>query len=80
MGEGARLILVERYVPDDPRDAPGIFINADLEMLVNVGGQERTTEQYATLLARAGLRLTRTIPLGSADAAMGHQLIEAQPA
>jgi len=78
MGEGARLILVERYVPEDPREAPGIFINADLEMLVNVGGQERTTEQYADLLTRGGLRMTRTIPLGPTDEAMGHHLIEAQ--
>lgn len=80
MAEEARLILVERYVPDDPREAPGVFINADLEMLVNVGGRERTTEEYAALLARGGLRLTRTISLGSADEAMGHHLIEAQPA
>jgi hypothetical protein len=69
---------VERDVPDDPRQAPGLFIHADLEMLVNVGGQERTTEEYAALLARGGLRLTRTISLGRTDEAMGHQLIEAQ--
>lgn len=77
MADGARLILVERYVPDDPREAPMIF-HADLEMLVNVGGRERTTDEYAALLARAGLRVTRTISLGRADEAMGHHLIEAQ--
>ena len=48
------------------------------EKLVNVGGQERTTEQYADLLTRGGLRLTRTLPLGPTDEAMGHHLIEAQ--
>jgi hypothetical protein len=79
MAHGARLILVERYVPDDPREAPMIF-HADLEMLVNVGGRERTTEEYAVLLTRAGLTLTRTISLGRAEAAMGHHLIEAQAA
>jgi len=67
-------------VPDDPRQAPELFIHADMEMLVNVGGQERTTEEYAALLARGGLRLTRTISLGPTDEAMGHHLIEAQPA
>jgi hypothetical protein len=77
MADGARLILVERHVPDDPREGPIIF-HADLEMLVNVGGQERTTQEYAALLARGGLTLTRTISLGRADEAMGHHLIEAQ--
>jgi O-methyltransferase domain/Dimerisation domain len=78
MGDGARLILVERYLADDPREAL-LVLQADLEILVNVGGRERTTDEYATLLARSGLRLTRTIPLGRAPEAMGHYLIEAQP-
>ena len=47
-------------------------------MLVNVGGRERTTDEYAALLARSGLRLTKTIALGTTPEAMGHQLIEAQ--
>ena len=78
MGDGARLILVERYLADDPRDAL-LVLHADLEILVNVGGRERTTDEYATLLARSGLRLARTIPLGRTREAMGHYLIEAQP-
>jgi len=41
---------------------------ADLEMLVNVGGRERTTQEYAALFERSGLELT-----------MGHYLIEARP-
>jgi hypothetical protein len=48
-------------------------------MLVNVGGRERTTDEYAALLARSGLQLARTISLGRAADAMGHYLIEAQP-
>jgi len=79
MAEDARLILVERYVAEDPREVPLVY-HADLEMLVNVGGLERTTDEYATLLARGGFRLARTIPLGRAPEAMGHHLIEAQPA
>jgi hypothetical protein len=47
-------------------------------MLVNIGGRERTTDEYATLLARSGLRLARTISLGRVEAAMGQHLIEAQ--
>jgi O-methyltransferase domain len=78
MGDGARLIVVERYLADDPREAL-LVLHADLEILVNVGGRERTTDEYASLLARSGLRLARTIPLGHAPEAMGHYLIEAQP-
>jgi len=78
MAEGARLLLVERYIADDPREALPV-LHADLEMLVNVGGRERTTDEYATLLAQSGLRLARTISLGRVEAAMGHHLIEAQP-
>jgi O-methyltransferase/methyltransferase family protein len=78
MGDGARLILVERYLADDPREALPV-LHADLEILVNVGGRERTTDEYASLLARSGLQLARTIPLGRAPEALGHYLIEAQP-
>jgi hypothetical protein len=42
-------------------------------------GRERTTEEYATLLARSGLRLAQTISSGRGEEAMGHHLIEAQP-
>jgi hypothetical protein len=60
MTDSARLLLIERELPDDPRAAPSVFL-ADLEMLVNVGGRERTTEAYAGLFERSGLRLVRTI-------------------
>jgi hypothetical protein len=79
MTDDARLVLVERYLATDPHEAV-LVLHADLEMLVNVGGRERTTDEYASLLARSGLRLTRTIALGTTPAALGHQLIEAQPA
>jgi hypothetical protein len=79
MADAARLILVERYLPEDPREALSVR-HADLEILVNVGGRERTTEEYAVLLARSGLRLSQTISLGPAEEAMGHYLIEARPA
>jgi hypothetical protein len=77
MTDGARLVLVERYLATDPHEAL-LVLHADLEMLVNVGGRERTTDEYAALLVRSGLRLTKTIALGTTPAALGHQLIEAQ--
>jgi hypothetical protein len=78
MAHGARLVLVERHLPDDPREAL-LVLHADLEMLVNVGGLERTTDEYAELLGRSGFQLSRTIPLGQAAEAMGHYLVEARP-
>jgi hypothetical protein len=38
-------------------------LHIDLEMLVNVGGMERTDAEYRSLFKNAGFRLTRTVPL-----------------
>jgi hypothetical protein len=69
---------VERYLATDPQEALPILLS-DLEMLVNVGGRERTTDEYATLLARGGFRLGQAISLGPLPEAMGRHLIEGQP-
>jgi hypothetical protein len=77
MATGARVVLVELYLPADPPAAlPAL--HSDLEMLVTVGGRERTTNEHATLLERSGLRLVQTISLGHVEEAMGYHLIEAQ--
>ena len=78
MAAGARLLLVERYLATDPHEAFPVM-QSDLEMLVIVGGLERTTDEYATLLWRSGLRLIQAISLGNVPEAMEHQVIEAQP-
>jgi hypothetical protein len=62
---------LERHLADDPREALPV-LHADLEMLVNVGGRERTTKEYAGLLVRSGFRLSRTISLGRGEEVMGH--------
>jgi O-methyltransferase len=77
MATGARVVLVELYLAEDPQAALPVLYS-DLEMLVTVGGRERTTDEHATLLARGGLRLTQTIALGRVEEAMGYHLIEAQ--
>ena len=77
MAAGARVLLVERYLATDPHEAPSALYS-DIEMLVNVAGRERTTDEYAALLARSGLRLVQATSLGRAEEAMGHHLIEAQ--
>jgi hypothetical protein len=37
----------------------------DLAMLVGLGGQERTVEEYAALAAEGGFRLARVVPTAS---------------
>ncbi len=77
MGPERRLILVERIVParlEDSPDARTLFMG-DVQMMVMLGGRERTVEEFRTLLDGAGFRLTRVIPTESR-----FQLIEAVPA
>jgi hypothetical protein len=38
-------------------------LHLDMEMLVNVGGVERTDTEYRSLFEGAGFQLTRIIPL-----------------
>ena len=64
MKPGSRLLLVEMVLPSNGQPHPGKML--DLIMLVAPGGQERTQPEYATLLSRAGLRLTRVVPTESA--------------
>jgi hypothetical protein len=63
MGPTARLLLVERIVPDDDTsiDASAPFL-ADLHMMVRTGGRERTGAEYQALLERAGLRVASILP------------------
>jgi hypothetical protein len=46
----------------------------DLQMLVMLGGRERTVEEYRALLAAAGFRLERVIPMDG-----DHSIIQAIP-
>lgn len=56
MRPGARLILIDKVIPEVAGFHPGKF--SDLQMLVVLGGQERTLDELTTLLAEAGLRIT----------------------
>jgi hypothetical protein len=59
---GAPLLLVERVLPEkiDPEALDALL--ADLDMLANPGGQERTGDEYRLLLHRAGFKLEAIIP------------------
>lgn len=56
-----RVLLAEVVLPDRVAGRhPGTLL--DLEMLVSVGGRERTRADYAELFAKAGFELTRVVP------------------
>ncbi len=65
MTERGRLLVVERAISPDYRLALPV-LHIDLEMLVNVGGQERTDAEYYSLFGTARFELTSIVPLGDA--------------
>lgn len=72
MPAGAVLLLMESVVPPGP--APHFAKTLDLDMLLFVGGRERTESEFATLLDRSGFRLARVLPTVSSVS-----LVEAFP-
>ena len=68
-----RLLIVEMVLPAGDAPHPGKVL--DILMLVMPGGQERTEAEYASLLAKAGFRLSRVVPTASAVS-----VVEAVPA
>lgn len=54
-----KLLLLESVLPERSSSDIGLLI--DLEMLVAVGGRERTHAEWVNLLSRAGFRLNRVV-------------------
>ncbi len=67
MAPSARLVLLERILPERVDQSQLAFdaVMGDLQMMVVLGGRERTTTEYGELLGQAGLRLTRFVPTAS---------------
>jgi hypothetical protein len=63
MNQTARLLLVEAIIPHEDALHAGKVI--DFDMLVALGGKERTEEEYSTLFDASGFRLNRIIPTAS---------------
>lgn len=63
MKPGSRLLIIEMVLPPGDTPHPGKIL--DMMMLVGPGGQERTEQEYGTLLGKAGLRLTQVVPTAS---------------
>ncbi|MFI7100697.1 ArsR family transcriptional regulator [Streptomyces sp. NPDC050161] len=75
--DDGRLLIIEPVLPDavDPAVA-GIYLS-DLNMLVNVGGRERTRDEFTQLCRGAGFAVRSVTPL---PAPSRFSLIEAEPA
>lgn len=71
-GPSAKLLLVERIIEQPNVGALNKF--SDLNMLVNLGGCERTAREYSELCQSAGFRLCRIVQAG-----MLYGILEAEP-
>ena len=67
-----KLLLIERIIGRPNESTINKF--SDLNMLVMLGGRERTLEQYADLCQAAGFRFRRIVQAG-----MFFGIIEAEP-
>ena len=63
LAPNGKLLVVEMVIPPDNR--PGIAQAMDLNMLVQLGGRERTEAEFEDLFREAGFRLERVIPTHS---------------
>ncbi|HKO54778.1 MAG TPA: methyltransferase [Thermoanaerobaculia bacterium] len=68
---GAKLLVVETVLPGTTQPSPVAFM--DLNMLVMLGGRERTASEFAQLLRDGGFSVTKVIATGGM-----FQLIEAR--
>lgn len=64
MSPSAHVLILERVVPSHITDDPAHLhaVMTDLQMMVQLGGRERTLEEYEPLFQAAGLRLERFTP------------------
>ena len=60
---GAKLLIVEFVLPEG--NTPHFGKLVDMVMLTLPGGEERTANEYRTLLEAAGFRMTRVVPTAS---------------
>jgi len=77
MSDAGKLLILDRVMPEhvEPTETARRNTLIDLMMLVRTpGGRERTADEFAGLLASAGLQLQRITPLDISEA-----LIEATP-
>jgi len=63
LAPAGRVLVIERVMPDRVQDLPAhrTTVRSDLNMLVGLGGRERTVEDYDALLMPAGLVRRRVL-------------------
>jgi len=68
MAPGARLVLVERVLPEriEASLATQLIATSDVHMMVMNGGRERTEREYRQLMEAGGFRFVRRLPTGTA--------------
>lgn len=66
------LLLIEGVIPEGA--TPHVSKLTDLEMLLSLGGRERTRDEFSLLLERAGFSLTRVV-----ETASPISIVEARP-
>jgi len=71
MSQKSRLLIIELVLREG--NAPG-FGSSDMMMMALTGGAERTTREFESLLARAGLTMTRVLPTTTSAS-----IVEAEP-
>ena len=71
MPEGAKLVVIERLLPERASDDPAAIM-LDLHMMAITGGRARSLADFERLLSQAGLALAKVTPTRS-----GLSLIEA---
>ena len=67
-----RLLIIERVISESVQSGEAKLF--DINMLVTVGGRERTEQEYRTILAQASFAVIRVLPTDSLLA-----IIEASP-
>lgn len=73
MAPSSKLLLLEAVLPPHGTTAPAMLF--DVNMLVMLGGRERTEAEFRKLLENAGFRLDTIVPLSDR-----RSLLEASPA
>jgi len=68
MSSRSRLLIIERLLPDQMQPVPQhqAVARSDLNMLVGLGGRERTVAELTSLLQVAGFDSVRVLPLSGA--------------
>lgn len=76
MGPKGRVVLVERVMPERPHGGrrDHAILRSDLNMLVSLGGRERTRGEFAALLAKTGFGAPSV-----KSTATDYSVIEARP-